>query len=557
MQKLERSSWVKDKSSSWGSTNKDLNILLANHRKTLCIQRMQSVVHKMQIAQKGLLVSLLQNQNPNIMSTLSTTTLRRINLTFLIIILSICGLVAQSILPNDANIHYVGRIDWSDSLKPTYIYPGVTVAAKFNGTGISAKIHDYGTGGASTTNYYKVIIDGAIYTEQLKMNSGEDTYVLASGLTAGDHVVELMKITEGASGKSSFRGFTVEGGNQSLLPYTAPNVGKKIEFIGDSWTCGFGNLSQYSTGGASMANGNYVAANEDNYYAWRPITARAIGAEYHVTATSGRGLYRNNTGSMNNTIPKNYDNILEDDASVAYAHDWHPDVISIHLGTNDLAQEEGGAAYKLDDAAFEKTYLDFVSKLLTLHPCAQVIICIGNSKTDSWPAWTKQLTRLRTIANNVINIHNKGNVHLLELPFTAEKWTGNKADDCGYGDAWHPSKCSHEEMSVKLVEKIYALNVNWGNQSGCPVLADTSLWQNTHVSTKEINGQNIRVYPNPTHGIVNIDGPVDQYQIINGNGLILEQGQLNAVNLTGFAKGIYVVRYLIEGVWYTERIIKQ
>jgi len=439
-----------------------------------------------------------------------------------------------TIAANDTKIQYTGRIDFSNVNQPKYAYPGVSIKAKFNGTGISATIHDYGTGAADKTNYYKVFIDNVITTEQLKMLPGENTYVLATGLSAGDHTVEIMKITEGASGKSSFKGFTVEGGAQNLLDLPdKPN--KKIEFIGDSWTCGFGNLSQYSTGNASMAYGNYVAAHEDNYYAWGPITARALGAEYHITATSGRGLYRNNTGSTNNTLPKNYNNTLEDDASVAYDHQsWHPDVVSIHLGTNDMAQEEGGAQYKLNDSMFTLTYVNFLNVILTQHPCAKVIICFGNSKSDSWPTWTKQLTRLRNIANNVIAQFPNGNVTSLELPFTAEKWTGNPADDCGYGDAWHPSKCSHEEMSAKLLQKINAMNIDWGNYNQCGATTENEIYQ---------NNTSLNIYPNPTQNIININNlPVGAiYRISNIYGQTLIENNQSTCSIEHLSEGLYFI----------------
>lgn len=466
-------------------------------------------------------------------------------LAFIIQILCFSTIInAQSILPSDSKIQYTGRIDFTNPNLPTYKYPSVKIKAKFNGTGITATINDSGDGTDSKANFYKVIIDGTVLTEQVKMLAGENDYVLATGLASGDHTLELIKITEGASGNSTFKGFTIEGGAQALLDLPATSD-KKIEFIGDSWTCGFGNLSQFTTGNASMVNANYVAKNEDNYYAWGPITARALGADYQVTASSGRGLYRNNTGSKNNTIPLNYNYILEDDHSVEYNHDFKSDVIVIHIGTNDLAQEEGGTQFKLDDGVFEKTYIDFISHLLTVQPCSQIVICFGNSKSDSWPTWTKQLSRLRTIADNIINIHNKGNVTKLELPFTAEKWTGNKADDCGYGDAWHPSLCSHQEMSAELVAKINSMSINWGNQTNCPALADTSLWVNTHVNTTEVKTQSntVTIYPNPVQSQLFFSdaSKVDNWIIYNSIGQEIKKGNASIVNTNDLEKGIYTV----------------
>lgn len=244
---------------------------------------------------------------------------------------------------DNSKIRYMGRIDFSIPKEPTYIYPGVTITTKFNGSSVSAKIYDYGSGGVSSTNYYKVFIDGLIVTEQLKMLSGENTYLLADRLISGNHTVKIVKVTEGLSRKSSFRSFIIKGGDEELIrPANFPD--KKIEFIGDSWITGYGNLGQYTTGDLSMEHGgDYLAKNSDNYYTWGPLTANALGTQYHITATSGKGLYRNNNGTTTSTIPKTYDNTLQDFSTPSYNHnEYHPDVIPIHLGTNDLSKEGSG-----------------------------------------------------------------------------------------------------------------------------------------------------------------------------------------------------------------------
>lgn len=473
---------------------------------------------------------------------------------------SFTQITAQQFLANDSLLRYTGRIDFTDSLAPRYSYPSVSIKAKFKGTGIDAVIHDYSTGGVNHTNYYKVIVDDSIVIAQLKMINGENTYTLDSGLTDTTHTMELIKITEGAAGQSAFKGFNIEGAAPSLLAFDSI-PGRKIEFIGDSWTAGYGNLSQFTTGNESMANSGFVAENEDNYFSWGPIAARHFDAAYHVTAISGRGMYRNNSGSESGTIPKNYDYIFEDNYSVTYDHStFHPDVISIHLGTNDMALEENGSAFQMDDGVFEKTYLDFISKLLTLHPCSKVIICIGNSKSDSWPTWTKQLSRLRTIANNIIDIHNQGNVTLLELPYTAEKWTGNPADDCGYGDAWHPSLCSHEEMSERLIAKIETMNINWGNQSNCPALSDTSLWVNTHntASARGIENSNkINIRPNPATDYLNIVSPVSTWMISDLSGRVLMTGNESTIDIKTLNAGLYHLSCRYNNSIDSVRFVKQ
>ena len=75
-----------------------------------------------------------------------------------LILLFILHLKGQDyIAANNSKIQYTGRIDFTNSLQPQYSFPGVSIKTNFNGTGISAIIHDYGSGGVGTTNYYKVI----------------------------------------------------------------------------------------------------------------------------------------------------------------------------------------------------------------------------------------------------------------------------------------------------------------------------------------------------------------------------------------------------------------
>jgi len=436
------------------------------------------------------------------------------------------------ILPSNSNIQYLGRINKDNPNQYTYAHAAISIKIKFKGTGVKAVIHDYTSGSPTSTNYYKVIVDDAIVVAQLKILPGENTYDLVSDLSNQAHQLELIKITEAFPGNSSFKGFYLEGEMAELLSFENQNT-RKMEFIGDSWTAAFGNLSQYSTGPASMANSNYVAANQDVYYSWVSIAARALQADYHVTASSGKGMYRNNTGSLIETVPLMYDNTLEKDASHKYNHnEFHPDVISIHLGTNDMALEESGVNFKMDDQKFEDTYIAFVQKLLNLHPCATVLICFGNSKSDFWPTWTKQLSRLRTIAQNVQKYFPEGRVHLLELPITAEKYTGNKADDCGYGDAWHPSKCSHEEMAQKLIAKVNAMNVDWG-KTACEPL-----------NSAQITLPNLHVYPNPANEVLFLNNLDDvPFEIYDISGKLVQNGWVkqHQIAVDNLVSGLYVL----------------
>ena len=270
------------------------------------------------------------------MATKLKTTAKRILyiLTSIILFSDCIGQTPTNFIPaDDPNIQYMGRIDFSNPLAPTYSYPGVTISAKFNGTAISGDFQDYGTGGAQTTNYYNVFIDN-VFIKALKIMSSTTTYSLATDLSNTTHTISLTKRTESSVGKSAFKGFYIEG-NSLLTPDAMPI--NKIEFIGDSWTCGYGN-ELAGTGGQYVG---FNSVNEDNYSAWGAITSRRLNAQYHCTAYSGRGMYRNNSGSTSGVIPQVYPRIFPDDAnSVWNYNNYIPDVCVIHLGTNDFFPEQ-------------------------------------------------------------------------------------------------------------------------------------------------------------------------------------------------------------------------
>lgn len=112
------------------------------------------------------------------------------------------------------------RLDWS----------AVSYVIKFNGTLAYATIDDPGG------NYYQVELDGQ-KTKVFGAQQGTQTYLLCN-TTTGVHTVRLSKRTEASFGVVTVLGFEIEG--SPIEPPSAPN--RRLEFIGDSVTCGYGNL---------------------------------------------------------------------------------------------------------------------------------------------------------------------------------------------------------------------------------------------------------------------------------------------------------------------------
>ena len=357
---------------------------------------------------------------------------------------------------SDPNIQYTGRIDDSNPNNVAFSFPGVSIKAKFQGTAIDAVIKEYGSGGATTTNYFNVIIDGGTPVK-LKLSRTQTIYELARDLSNGEHTIELFKLTESSVGKVEFQGFQLESGKTLLAPDPLP--AKKIEFIGNSITCGYGNEAKYTQAQLATISG-FNSKNENNYNAWGAVTARNLGVQYSCVAYSGRGLYMNNTGSTTNTIPLIYDNIIADEPAKKWnTQKYVPNVIVINLGTNDFAAE-AGASKTVDRTKFVDTYISFIEQLKSYYPNVTIICAVGVMMSDWYPVGAQHWTRIQEHVQAVTKHFNGNKVHYFKMEPQAEK--------NGYGEDWHPSAVTHLEMAAQLTDFINNLPPDtWDNCTDC------------------------------------------------------------------------------------------
>ncbi|HET6344699.1 MAG TPA: hypothetical protein VFH51_07190, partial [Myxococcota bacterium] len=221
-------------------------------------------------------------------------------------------------------------------------WAGTQLRTRFKGTAITASL---AFKGPKPETYLGVIVDDGEPT-RLAVTPDKTQYVI-DGLTPGEHSLTLVKLNEGMDGELAFQGFTPTEG--ALLP-TARPTGRRIEFIGDSITCGYGNEGVITTamlvnstdeaakGGRSckkfLGKDTYEVSNA--YLSWAAQAATALKAEYHLICWSGKGVYRNADGSTDDLVPELWDRAVESDAASRWdPAGWVPQVVVINLGTND------------------------------------------------------------------------------------------------------------------------------------------------------------------------------------------------------------------------------
>lgn len=203
---------------------------------------------------------------------------------------------------------------------------------------------------------------------------------------------------------------------------------RRIEFIGNSITCGYGIE-------ADSAREKFTYDTENHYYTFAARTARALGAEYNVVARSGIGMYRNYGGPAEGTpdgcLPALYDRTLFYDADEKWDFSlFLPDVVCVNLGTNDMSVNKG------DSVRYENAALQFAKRLRGYYPNAKIVMLTGSMLTG------KNLGIVQRALDRVAAAMRKDGDNAF-YRFDMSPQDGS----LGYGAGYHPSMRQAEKMA--------------------------------------------------------------------------------------------------------------
>jgi lysophospholipase L1-like esterase len=326
------------------------------------------------------------------------------------------------IKPDDPKIYYIGRFDLRDPKGPRCDWSNSMLDVRFHGTALQAKIN------AGNENDYALIVDHQP-ASVVHPAKGESVVDLAKDLPDGEHEVQLIKRTEGFVGIDQFEGFYLSTGGQLLEP---KHLTHKIEVIGDSISCGYGNE-------APNEKEKFTPKTENGAMTYGALTARALGAEYACIAWSGRKM------SPNNTMPEIYDQTLATDKASKWDFSkWTADVVLINLATNDFGP--GVPDEQQWTAAYEK----FIHHLRESYPQAMIYVASGSMMSDGWPPEKKALSTLNRYLDRISqDFEAAGDAYVRPIHFDPQ----DGARD-GLGADWHPNLKTHEKMAQTFISTL-------------------------------------------------------------------------------------------------------
>ncbi|WAU83355.1 SGNH/GDSL hydrolase family protein [Streptomyces sp. Qhu-G9] len=334
--------------------------------------------------------------------------------------------------------HTVGRVKEAADGSVAYTWPGIQFEGRFRGTGVGIVLDD-------ADNDYDVQIDGA--SAATLVTPGRTTFRIEN-LPDGVHTVRLVKRTESPWAAGRFGGFLPAPGG-AVLAAPRPR-GRQIEFIGDSFTAGYGNLSDTRD---CSGNGG-VNRNSHAGLAFGALTARKLDADHQLNAFSGRGMVRNyNGGSAGSDFRTYYDRaLLNVDGDVWRRPDsWRPQVVVIGLGINDFSTPlNAGERWATEDeltAAYESAYHGFLDRLRASYGPRTFIVV---SATDLGNTGVfVQATR------RIVQERNRRGDHRVRHWYYADAGLDHLGCD------WHPSLRDHRIIAGLLDDHLASLPLRW------------------------------------------------------------------------------------------------
>ena len=369
--------------------------------------------------------------------------------TFLLALMAITSLTAFAnktfplkgtfVSPADKHILYAGRISFTNPERPAWNYPGVQIVAAFEGTSLKMMAKP-GSG------YFMAQIDGVEPFKVAFRGQRDSVVTLATALPDSRHTVRLMYAIEGYEMYPEFWGFILDEGKSLVDAPAFPS--RKIEFIGNSITCGYGNEGM-------LKEEHFEYETENHYYSYASITARNLNAQHWVVARSGIGAYRNygeaKTGSPRSCMPVQYeytgyalDLDLRKEASFL-KEKWdfsryQPDVVCINLGTNDLSTRNYDL--KLLKEGYQKLY-----KLARQHnPKAKIVFLTGSMLYNQELKEARQL--LDEVTAEAKKVGDKEVYRFDMSPIQSNEW---------YGNDYHPNIYQDEKMAGELTAYLRGL----------------------------------------------------------------------------------------------------
>jgi lysophospholipase L1-like esterase len=347
-----------------------------------------------------------------------------------VIILGISLVMTNSCSSQSSRFLYKGRVEKKSADEVVLIGSASSVSFAFKGN--SCDVYLQSVDSWKHHNYVSLELDGN-YIGRLKVEKGDlKKYAIPISTPKEEHTLTLYKSTEALNGGILFQSTTAE-----LIGLKSSEPKKKIEFIGNSITCGMGNDLSIP------CHTNEWFDQHNAYWAYGPILSRKLNADFLLSSVSGIGMYRNwNDENIEEAImPEVYEKLyLTKSSTTPFGTEFQPDLVSVCLGTNDLSDGNGiKKRLPFNEDKYVTNYINFIKTIYKRYPNTKIVLL--NSPMISGE---KNTVLIRCLKRVIDAFKETKTIYLFEFPAMEPK-------GCDY----HPDIEDHKVMA-ELLEKTFS-----------------------------------------------------------------------------------------------------
>lgn len=349
----------------------------------------------------------------------------------------------QEIAINNQTVKTMGRTFWDEGTGALYFnYTCSGISFIFTGTKVEAELITDAVNVTVENNRAWLAVflnDEETPYRRFPLDKESGRYTLYESDKPAAVQITLRKLTEAQMGRSGIRALYIEG-EPTVTP--AEDQPLKLEFIGDSITCGYGNE-------AGCAEDGFRTPQENGWLAFAALAARRLHADFHCVSFSGIGVLSSYTPSNvrndSRLMPELYpytDLLMEEVLHKDKPQKWDfsrfvPDIIVVNLGTNDASYVQYEEKSRFTQ--FGDLYLQFLREIRKANPQSFILCTLGPLESRLFPAIQKEVGQLTV---------ETGDHRLSTLLFDPQQ------ESDGVGGSWHPSLKTHQKMAAKLIAKL-------------------------------------------------------------------------------------------------------
>ena len=355
-------------------------------------------------------------------------------------------------LVNQRKIKPIGRTHIKDN-KIFMNFSGSGVTFKTRGEKLIIKFYATKFDDNNACPFVSVLIDDT----RIDYKVNEEYKIIEIPISSSIHNVSILKRTETSVSFLAIEEIIVD----EFIPLQEENK-FKIEFYGDSLTCGFGNLSNNPEDKFSTETESFLDS-----YAY--LLSQKLNADYSAICVSGFPIYKSrwNEGFPIDSVADmisicDYSEDMKMETSIPWDNSkFIPNLVVVNLGTNDCSYFTEGQKWvddlivkygsfenvldseemKKELVSLENKIISFLDDIFALYKNVKVIWALGMIYVNP---------HIQEVFDRVLNNYNNSNVY--QFNFKVREICDER------GAVYHPNKKMHliaSEELAKFIKEIY------------------------------------------------------------------------------------------------------